>query len=803
MDLTPRDDPHDVASTQRAMIARAREQTRARRDGDSLDHGAYGTSADDRFPVLPDSFPGYEVLAELHRGAQGIVYRAVQKSTHRTVAIKVMREGPFAGPVEKARFDREVQMLGQVRHPHIVSIHGTGFAAGLHYFVMDYVPGRPLDHHLACGRSAIREVAQLFAKIADAVNAAHLRGIIHRDLKPSNIRVDADGEPRVLDFGLAKPALADLRLQTMTGAGQFVGSLSWASPEQASGDPTRIDVRTDVYSLGVMLHQALTGRFPYSVDGDICSVLQRVASADVASLRQLRSDIDDDLDTIVLKCLQKERERRYQNAGELARDLHRYLNGEPIEARCDSALYVLRKRLKKHRVFVVGAIVLLATFAIGLVTSVSGWRHAADERNAAEQSRAEAKAVADFLASMFSAPNPYVGQDPDLTVREAVDRAAARVATSFDGQPLLQATLHRVLHETYDALGVFEESDDHARAALDLRRRHLPAAHPAIAESLSACAMAACKLADYPRAEELARESVALQQRFSNDPRLGGAPSLNVLGIALAAQGRYVEAEPCFREAARRSARSLGLTSATAMNTTYRLACCILEQGRLDEARILLDPVLEQGRETLGAGHPEYANMLSTLGEVLHFAGDDFGAEHRFRQALAIRRGVFGDEHISIANSLNTLALVLTDTGRLDEAEALYRDSLDMRRRLYGPRRVEVTFALNGLGRLLVLAGRPGEAETVLRDSVDILDDTLPEHWRRSYAECLLAVALLDQNRADEGEPLLIAGVEGVRAARAPDDYFTREVLLLAAQFYDRIGRSREADPYRAALGGD
>ena len=209
-----------------------------------------------------DAFPGYENVEEFHRGGQAVVYRARHSATGRDVAIKVMKEGPFGGPADKARFEREVQILGQLNHPNIVTIHDSGETAGHFFFTMDFVDGEALHDHTASGDLHSRETLSLFAKVCDAVNAAHLRGVIHRDLKPSNIRVNATGEPFVLDFGLAKLATPAPDTAAMTQTGQFIGSMPWASPEQAEGNPNEVDVRTDVYSLGVVLFQLLTGRFP-------------------------------------------------------------------------------------------------------------------------------------------------------------------------------------------------------------------------------------------------------------------------------------------------------------------------------------------------------------------------------------------------------------------------------------------------------------------------------------------------------------------------------------------------------------
>lgn len=322
------------------------------------------------------SIPGYSLEREVHRGGQGTIFLAVQESTGRRVAIKLLHSSSFGGPLERARFERETRILAALRHPNIVGIHDGGGRDGQSYLVMDYIAGEPLDRFVAQRGLDIRAIVELVLPICEAVNAAHLRGIIHRDLKPANVRVDDTGRPFVLDFGLAKFSTGgsgevglDARVAAeMTQTGQFLGSLPWAAPEQADGSPSRIDTRTDVYSLGVLLYQLLTGKFPYAVVGNVRSVLDSIATAEPIPPRSHRPAIDDDLQTIVLKCLSKERERRYQTAGELGSDLRRYLKGEPIEAKGESSWYVLRKTIARHRWKVAATSALGATITIAAIS---------------------------------------------------------------------------------------------------------------------------------------------------------------------------------------------------------------------------------------------------------------------------------------------------------------------------------------------------------------------------------------------------------------------------------------------------
>ncbi|MEM1185533.1 MAG: protein kinase [Planctomycetota bacterium] len=318
------------------------------------------------------TIPGYQIQRELHRGGQGVVYLATHEGTRRQVAIKVMLNGGFASPHDKVRFEREIQVLAQLNNPNIVTIHDSGQAGEHAFYVMDFVSGPTLDEYVESRELALRDKLEIFVVVCHAVNAAHLRGVIHRDLKPSNIRVTPEGSPQVLDFGLAKVAgegdIGATMPTQMTRTGQFIGSLPWASPEQARGDSSKIDVRTDVYALGVILYQLLcTGRFPYDVDAPIRDVLDNIIARDPDRPRSVDKRVEADAEAIVLKALEKLRERRYQSAGELARDIERYLAGEAIEARRWNKRYLVFKFIQRNRAAAIAVALGFAAVVAGAV----------------------------------------------------------------------------------------------------------------------------------------------------------------------------------------------------------------------------------------------------------------------------------------------------------------------------------------------------------------------------------------------------------------------------------------------------
>ena len=350
-------------------------------------------------------FPGFEILGTMHRGGQGIVYRARHVATKRTVALKVPLGSPAAGTRQAQRFEREIELVARLRHPQIVTLYESGrTAAGSDlYFAMEYVDGVPVDQYVrarlpspAEGRGPrITRVLTLFLQICDAVQHAHERGVIHRDLKPGNILVDEAGTPHVLDFGVAK-LLAQENAADLTHSAEFIGTFAYAAPEQVLGDPDRIDTRSDVYALGVLLYELLTGRMPYETSGAIGDVVQRIAATIPPPPSTHVSAIDNELDTIVLKALEKDADRRYFSAGALALDLNRYLRHEPIDAKRDSTWYLLQKTLKRYRLpfaLLAGALAVLVLFAAFM--TVAYRRAAVAEHAVAREAERLSAALAD------------------------------------------------------------------------------------------------------------------------------------------------------------------------------------------------------------------------------------------------------------------------------------------------------------------------------------------------------------------------------------------------------------------------
>lgn len=422
------------------------------------------------------SIPGYELLRQVGSGGQGVVYEAVHTATGRRVAIKVLAEVQAGRDAARLRFDRELLLSNRVEHPGIVAIRDRLEVDGRIVHVMDFVEGIPFDEFIEQHRLDVEGVLELMAKVCEAVGAAHLRGVIHRDLKPGNVLVDDQGQPHVVDFGLAKAddgpdAGPARRLATITQTGQFLGTLAWTSPEQAEGQGHHVDVRSDVYALGVMLYHGLTGAFPYPVDGPLRETLEHVVHTPPVPPRRRNRRIDRDTDTIVLTCLQKDPGRRYQSAVDLARDLRRRLEGRPIAARGDSTVYMVGKLVSRHRVAVALGLAAVVAAVAGLSTL---WvLQAQKQREAARANTLLAVMVDDIFGRVADVRDD--GRDARMST---VLHAAARSIDAKGYDPLVEQFVRRVLAMGFRSIGLLDDAMAEVNTAEAICASRLRPSHP-------------------------------------------------------------------------------------------------------------------------------------------------------------------------------------------------------------------------------------------------------------------------------------------------------------------------------------
>lgn len=323
-------------------------------------------------PASPPGAPhveGYRIIAKLGQGGMGTVWRAVQLSTRREVALKLLAIGP-GSTKKKARFEREVELAAKLEQPNLARVYDSGSEQGWYFYAMELIEGMHLDAYVAAQRLGKRQIIELMGMICRAIQAAHQRGVIHRDLKPSNILVSSDGQPHVVDFGLAKTLLEDDSQHPISIDGDVAGTPAYMSPEQAAGRIGQLDTRSDVYSLGVILYQLLTGSTPHDTSGTSYQVIKRIVEEDPRPPRSVSRMIDRELQALLLKALARDPERRYASAGELATDIENYLRGDPLTAKPPTTIYFLLKRIRKHSV----PLASIGTIAV-LLSAYNGWRY--------------------------------------------------------------------------------------------------------------------------------------------------------------------------------------------------------------------------------------------------------------------------------------------------------------------------------------------------------------------------------------------------------------------------------------------
>lgn len=704
---------------------------------------------DDDLPLerAGDAIGRYRLLDRLGEGGFGTVWRAEQREPlARVVALKVIKLGMDTKQVI-ARFDAERRALAMMDHPNIARVFDAGATdSGRPYFVMEHIEGLPILEHCRLMRLGLRERLGLFVQACRAIHHAHQKGVIHRDIKPSNILVSLrDAEPivKVIDFGIAKAVGAELTEMTLvTAHRQIVGTPAYMSPEQASLSGADIDTRSDVYSLGVLLYELLTGATPFDlrdVSGrslpDMLRMIReqepprpstRLSKTGAASPpiaddpRRLRQMLRGDLDWIVMKCLEKHPDRRYDSASSLAADVERHLRDEPVLAGPPGVAYRARKFARRHRasVFVAGAV--LSLVLLGLAGTTFGLVRAERERQEAEAARVRAQAAEAVALARADELRSVV----DFQAEQISGIDTARMGASIRGllrdEPALRDAETDALagvNFTNIALRTLDENI-FSRAETAIASRFAPESLVR-ARLLETVATTSHGLGLLERALPMQREAGAIMRAALGSEHADTLRAENTLGRMLMEQGRLDEAEPILHATHDAIARTLGTDDALAFDAQNNLARLLQLRGRLSDAEALFRSCLEGRARALGDDHPDTITARGNLGFNLQEQGRFDEAEPIQRQVLAARLRLQGEEHPRTITAMSNLGFVLRAQGRTDEAERVYRETLDLRRRVQGDLHPDTLIAMNNYGFLLFATGRPGEAMPYFRETFD------------------------------------------------------------------------------------
>ena len=802
----------------------------------------------------PTQIGPYVILELIGEGGMGTVYKAEQRQPiHRTVALKVVKLGMDTREVV-ARFEGERQALAMMSHPNVAKVLDAGATeTGRPYFVMEYVHGEPITAYADRHKLTIRQRLELFIQACDAVQHAHQKAIIHRDLKPSNILVTTVSDKphvKVIDFGVAKAVSQRLTERTLfTETGQLVGTPEYMAPEQAESSMLDVDTRADVYSLGVVLYELLSGALPFEAKtlrsggyNEIQRIIREVdpprpstrlsklgkAADEVARLRQtpldsLERQLKRELEWIPLMALRKDRAQRYTTVTELAHDVENYLADRPLRAGPESAAYRARKFFRRNKTGVAASAAMVFLLLAGITATT--WQAVratrAEARTRAEQQRTlEQKREADrrraeaegakaataqvnaFLVEMFESADPQFARGKPVLVRDVLDKAAQGIDTKFAAQPRVQSAVRSTLGRTYFALGLYEQAEAQFARALELDRQVLGPDDPQTLESQQHLGRLRRVQGRYEEARTVYEDTLARRRRVLGEHHADTAGAINDLAVVLDRMGSP-DAEATYRLALERFTALAGPDDPETLRVTGNLGQLLQRIGRYDEAERLLRRSFEGRRRTLGEDHPDTIAISTRLAYTMRHRNAWAEAEALMREALDRSARVLGPEHPGTIWAENGLAQLLGEQGKYDEAIPRYLHALELSRKTLGDDNVETLGLMSSAASMLFNAGRAADAEPLLREAWGGLTKARgPDHPLTIATAQNLCMQLRYQQRWAEALPIAKDGYERLREPGRVQFEPVRRAAFLGSYgiCLSRLGRHEEAiEPLKVA----
>ena len=790
----------------------------------------------------------YELISRLGEGGMGVVYRALQREPiERTVALKVIRFGMQSREVI-ARFELERQSLAKMSHPAIAKLYDARITdEGRPYFAMEEVSGAPLTEYADQHRLEVKSRIGLFITVCRGVEHAHQKGILHRDIKPTNIlvaRQDGKPRPKIIDFGIAKVTdqhQAEGALSTVLG--RIIGTPDYMSPEQAS-DEHAVDTRSDVYALGVTLYELLVGELPFVFEDRSLAETHRILDRDEAprassrissspsstiearstTRESLRKDLIGDLDRILTMCLAKDKEERYGSAAELAADLERFLDDQPVSAVAPSLRYRSMKFFRRNRGGALAGSAVLLALLVGLLTTLSMARIARKERQVAvvaqgqaetardlAQSEAEnARAVQEFLESMLTAADPssdlgggVAGRD--VRVVDILDDAGLQLETSFSEQPEIRLSLLNTLSRTYRSLGLFSEAEEPTLEALSHSQNLHGASHPKTLNALFQLASLRNEEGRFEEAEELLRER--LQHHSEIDGQTNNRAddratedrilAQSLLNDTLFNQGRIAEAVGTYREVLDESVDLLGSDHELSLKLMNDLAAVLNRSDRVDEAVALYQASAEKHAEVLGPRHPSTLLALGNLGAALIGQGNLEESEKVLSQAVSGYEEVLGPDNSGTLRTRNNLGALLFRREKWADAEAVFSAVLEGYTVHLDEEHPLVLVTRANIARVTAIQGRHVEAEGLYRELLAATQRSLPpNHPNVAVFSGGMGVCLFEMKRYSDAESHLLSSYQGHLQNLGPQHRRTQQGAKRLADLYNAWGRPQSATKY-------
>jgi eukaryotic-like serine/threonine-protein kinase len=788
----------------------------------------------------------YEIIRELGQGGMGAVYLALRADDQyqQQVAIKLVKQG-FENQFIVQRFLAERQILANLDHPHIARLLDGGTTDdGAPYLVMEYIEGLPIDEYCDEHKLPTLERLKLFRTICSAVQYAHQNLVIHRDIKPSNILVTNDGTPKLLDFGIAKllsPADAAPTVERTATALRLM-TPDYASPEQVRGEP--VTTSTDVYSLGVLLYKLLTGHHPYrfttplpqEIERVICeqeperpstAVAERMKDESGRMKKRMKDEggrmknisasfhpssfilhpsgvphpsaLRGDLDNIVLMALRKEPARRYASVGEFSEDIQRHLAGLPVRARQDTFAYRGAKFIRRHKVGVAAAALMVMLLLAGIVATTWQARAAGRERDAARLEKAKAERINAFLQEMFASAAPET-KGPEIKVVDLLDEAVQRAERELGAQPEVKAGVLLSIGKSFNGLRFIDKAVPVLRTALETSRAAAGENHPVTAASATHLARVLQSTkgnAHVPEAESLARQALAVQRRLYPAGHEDLAVTLYTLGISSIQKGDPKSAEPLFQEALEMCRKLFGHTHSYVAAVLVMQGHVREQQGDAAGAEAKYREAIAVGRQISSSQRIWLGQALVFLGAILTAKGNYAEAESALRESAQVYREVGGDSFKEVGVAIGYLGALFFAQGDYTPAEAELKKSVAIMSLSQPKESAELLTAKVILGRTLIRMGKAVEGEPLLRETLEIRKKLLPAgHWLIANSESLLGECLAAQKRYAEAEPLLSGAYKRLQETLGEQHQRTQEARQRLAQFHEVRHKAKLAARY-------
>ncbi len=732
----------------------------------------------------------YLIEKEIGRGGMGAVYVAkrADREFEKRVAVKLIKRGLDTDDIIR-RFRHERQILAALDHPNITRLLDGGTTDdGLPYLVMDYVEGLPVTRYSEKHGLTVNQRLKLFLQVCSAVFYAHQNLIIHRDLKPSNILVTTDGIPKLLDFGIAKLTAPDSP-QTLDRQSTQLMTPEYASPEQILGQS--VTTATDIYSLGVVLYELLTGHKPFKIKGDnqfelskvitgsaplkpssIVTQGRKISNRQAAVSIQLRGD----LDNIILMAIRKEPDRRYSSVEQFAADIERFLDGLPVLAREDTFGYRASKFVQRHK----AAVTAGAGFVTALVGGLIATRRQAE---IARRQRDNAEKINQFLEKMLASANPRAA-GKDVKVSEILGIAAQSIETDFSDNPAIAANLNTTLGLTYLSLGQFDSAEKHLKSALDTRLSRFPRKSLEVARSLNNYGKFLAEKGDLNQAEPLYREALETLRNLLGSKSLEVADTLENIGYLVGLKANYREAIRFYEEELAIRIAHLGENHPDVARTMGKLGNVLTVLDKREQAEPLHRQSLKILQKLHGREHPDIVSSIFNLVGTIYAARPE-EAERLSRESLAMSRRIFGAEHTDTVWAQYNLAYVLIHRKKHAEAEAVVREALEKRGVSIPEEHPAVGSCLLLLGRTLMAQGDFQNARSAFEQCLELRRKTLPEdHWLLATSSSFLGECLMNLGDTGSGKRLLFENYEILREKLGADHEQTRQAEERILKFF-------------------